>query len=638
MIYTTASGEYRDLAERIAADRNERVVEDVSEVRQTDEAVIYVDEPTAISESTLLSFQKRLLSSGPETGQFSVVTGYTPEDAANLYYGDADDRDGHSLVLQPGTPDGASVDDELTVLQYGDVNTEKLSRLCSDGLESLSLMIHGWSIHLNMSEGYLCGVPSSRDVDDYDNDHPPCVQDGEIECPFDEELLRAEEVTASHLFVASCMSMIDNNLYGLPVHVGMGLLRGAKSLVGPYRLATPLPVDPVLHHVLFRAGYDLNERCYVLNRNAHVNGSMAYPYVSFGNPEASIRTPSPSRYDTHVERNGERAYVDVDAIDTPVVDFTVPLDDLPVSDGRFYVRNHTQSEDLGTVFYSAFEEGDALRVLLFTGERLTDESIRVEIVPTPSGHAERERALASLENANRLKDLGMLTGKAKKQLDSFWHQLHDLPEETENERYDADAHRETDDHLRQLFGNVDGIRDELVQSVSDGPELKDKYSGHAVDDDVYVTELDCYDCGRRVFVKQVSDGFGTRRALSLCPRCGVLYDVPVEGRTTTPHHPTITGGDSRDELRTIEVSFENPADTNARITFCPYKKNAGPAEDDVPLFDPQSKEAELGPGETATVEFTVDTQTTDRDRMQVIVMVVANLEAYTARKWLLDIA
>lgn len=634
VVYAPTDGEYRAVAEAVADDRGERVVSALQSVEDPTAPVIYVGAPGDVSASDLLFLQERLCRKGPADAAFGVVTGLTPESARDLYF-ERQSGDDHVVVTDKQLPEGLEFGPHTTGVT-GSVSADRVASLADRRLESCSLETHGWSIHLTLSDGYVCGVPESLDVAAFEGPHPACVEDGERDCPLDGELVSAERLDAAHVFLGSCVSMIDNNLHGLPVHVGLGLLDGADSLVGAYRPAATHPIEAVLHHALLRAGYDLIERCYVLLRNSHVNSIMAYPYVPFGDPDAtSARAVDPS-YDATVERDGDRTLVRATDVDAHVVDVTIPDERVAPTDDRYYAWTSESDYSESPLCYTAFEVEDGVRLVVYAGDRITASSLELVVSPAPVASETRRVARDSLRRASASRDFNLLSGSATDQFDGLWHQVHDFPEKVSNEGYDATVAESVREEVERPFGNVRALKRHLLDIASEGFRLSDKYRTRAVDDDVFPEARACPVCGSRVFVKQVGDGTGTRRAIGHCTRCGPIYDVPTTAGDRSPPRPTLLVDSDREEtVRTVTVEFRNPADVEMRTAIRPFRVGAGTeTEEGESFFDPVTVETTLAPGERVEADFELDTGLVDTAKAHLGASVVGNLSAFEATVWL----
>lgn len=622
-------GPFRAVGERIANSRGEEICTSFDEVPDTG-SVIYVDAPDRIDEATLLALQQRMHERGPVEGGFSVVTGPTPDDALDFYERETSYEDEHGLLLW-NTPDDFDPDDQTTLLSEHDLTASNVADLAEDGLSSLSARIHGWTIHLHLREGYVCGFPSDPDEWSFDGQQPHCVQDGRKECPFDEELVAADEIDASHVFLRTCASTINNNKSSLPVHAPLGLLSGAESVIGPYRTNSGYPHEVLLHHSLLRAGYDVRERCYLLNRNGKLNDIAYLIYVPFGSPDAGFEPATEHTPDAQLQTDGhDLPTLQVTDVDNYVIDVTLPTAELPSTTDRYYLRQIDSTDDFSsTTYYAAFEEGDDLRVVIYSGTRMQAESLSFEIDANPIHQRKREVARKSLNNAQRLENFDLLTSKASDQLDNLWHQVRNLPVSISDERYKVRAYDRAKSKIREPFGNINGIRDQLLSTLSEGSRLHDNYAYRAIDHEVYASEDSCTYCGRPVAIKHISDGDRTERLFGVCPRCGYIYDVPTEGRTVSPTYPVVEKRVDEPPYE-ISVHFENPTDDELDATLFPVVLDLGDTFEGDPIFEPRYAEVEVGAGEQVDVSFGVDVDGLEPNQHYILAHVIANLEIYSA--------
>lgn len=304
VVYTTATDGFGDVARAVADARDERLVRDAETAREPDGTVVWVDHPEtmAAAEQDVVALQERLMQRGPEAGGFSLVTGYTPEDARALYFEETDASDADvSLFTDRFTPDRLPDTPEETTLVGDELTASRVGELTEEPVQSFSMSGSGRLIHIYLSEGVICGVPESLDVSEFDEPQPYCItEEFEVDCPLYGELLPADQIDAAHFFLLSCTHTLPNGASGLPVYPSLGMLQGADSMIGSYRVSASHPYETLFHHALFQAGYDLTERCYLLLRNDHENAIMAYPYIGFGRPDAGIDGHEPSaRVTTH---------------------------------------------------------------------------------------------------------------------------------------------------------------------------------------------------------------------------------------------------------------------------------------------------------------------------------------------------
>lgn len=634
VLLTSGPSAFDDLADEIAATRDDRVVTDLGDVAAS-ESVVYVGSASTISDGVLLDLQKRLLADGSDDGAFSVVTGHDADRARDLYYREGDCANDHALLLQKSSDLSVPADDDAAVHVDDDVSTATVRELCERKPASLNFNASAWPIHVNLSDGFICGYPESIDVSEYEGRQPFCVEEGARQCPLadDEDLVPAEQLAGSHVFFASCGSMIDNITTSVPVHVGLGLLDGAESLIGSYRPGPSLPYETLFHYSLLRAGYDLNERTYLLNVNSNVNGVMETPYVPFGRPDSRI-DPDPEPSFSLSEVDGRDVLLE--DIDGHVVDFTIPADGVPNADDRLYVRNLGEAITETPLYYLAFEDGEEVRVLLYTGSRMDVDSLHLRIDAELMANDRREVATAALENGELFRRIDMLDQKAEKQLLNLRKQLHNLQEPTEKEGHRVDVHHESTRQIDSLFGDLRALEGGLVEDLSDGYPERYQYASRSEDDDVFVADFDCHGCGRNVFIKQVSVGANAaKRALGECAYCGYIFDVPTEDGDREPTYPVPSGDlwGTDERYRDLTVRFSNPTDNHMRATFLPTLLRVGtetPSGDQI--FDPETVTRTLAPGQEVEVEFTIDAASVKEMQHYLRVTVLGNLQIYTGEE------
>lgn len=634
VVYTTDDDGFRAVAERIATERGEPLVTEFEATLRTEGAVVWVDAPAGFTEQQLFRLQQRMLEDGPERGAFSLVTGYTPDLAEGLYFDRVEDDGEDLLTFTRFPPSGVPDDPGTTVLTQGDATASAMADHTEDRLRSFQISAGGRRIHLYLSEGLICGVPETQDLDAYPEPHPYCITDGERDCPLSDDLLPAERIDASHVFILSCSPSIDNGV--LPAHVVMGLLDGAESLVGSYRVSANLPHELLLHHSLLADGYGANERCYLLSRNSHANQIMSHPYVSFGRPHAAVADPDDPRFEVDVTDDGRDLRVEVSDVDAHVVDFRVPEARLPETDDRLsatedrlWVRNLTDTD--ATVYYSVFEEDGDARVLVYTGDRMRTDHLELELSAHRARHLERRFAIDSAKNVSKTDELGFLTETASEHASKLKEQIRDFPEETSDERFDADAHAAVGPRIDSIHGHVAGVRDELCSFVQqEANYLYRVYGDHVVDEDVYPADRLCTICGERpTFVRQVATWSGdTKRLFDSCAECGHVFEVPASGRNPDPTYPLVSMDPQLDgpDRQPVEITFENPTDEPVRATFQPVVLHMDNEGND--YFDPERRTADLLPGESHTAEFTIDASLLPEDTYHVMGLVVANLQIH----------
>ena len=631
-MYTTDDEAFGELAERVARDRGEELHEEFGNVLAGDEPVVWVDSPSNFAEANLLALQQRLFDRGPEHGAFGLITGYTAAVAEDFYESRAETTREDLLLfsrhLAPVLPDTLPDSPTARLLVDDEATVDAVETGTGARLRSFQAAAAGREIHISVSDGYLCGFPESQRVEDFPGPQPFCVTDGERDCPLQGDLLSTEAIDAAHVFLLSCTTAIDNGSAGLPVHAAMGLLAGADSLIGSYRVSTSRPHELLLHHSLLASGYDVSERCYVLNRNADAHNLMAHSYVAFGRPDAAVADPHEPQFEVDVRSDGEIEITDIEGY---VVDVSLTADQVPSFADRLYVRTSTDVD--AEVYYTVFEEDDDVRVILYTGGLMQFDQLKLELSGDRAAHVEREIALASVNNLPHVDRLGFLPETVDEQVGQYESQVRSFIKQTRVEAFRTDAAEIADRQLASLQGHERAIRDAFLDRLLDNPSTPHRlYAPNTVADDVYTTDRRCPYCqDSPVFVEQVADWAGTRRRLlGCCGRCGPIYNVPARTRDTDPAYPVIhceldTNGERHQSL---DVSFENTTETPMRTTFQPvvdHMDNVGEG-----YVEPVRREVVLHPGEAHTAEFTIDTDRLPNYRYKIRGQVVTNLDLYTA--------
>lgn len=624
VVYTSHESNFERAAREIADHREEKLVHDAGGV-PSDEPVVYVEDMSEIDETTLVRFQRHQLRDSYTP--FSVVTGYTPDDALALYHRDLPDEGIHSLVML-GQHDYESSDPDCEILSGGDVTAENLRRQDERGLASFNISTHGWPIHLNLSRGLLCGFPEDVSVEEYPEPQPFCVQDGERQCPYDADLLPAREFHPSHAFLLSCGSVIDNGYSGLPVHVGAGLLSNVESLVGPYRMSGSYLIELFLHYALLKGGYNVSERVYLLNKNAHINDIRYCPYIPLGRPSAGLSGVDGEEA-TYSLRSADANRFELTDIDAPVIDVSLPIASSTGADDRNYVKLLNGVDE--DIYYLLFEEGDERRLIVYSTGRLVYDELRFEISNSPPCAEEVTQANRMLDNAERHANLDILNDTATRQLETLREQTRRFPEAVHAHNYNAQTYTKTEKRAGELLGNATAIHDELLSDIQDESKyLSHKYARRAIDHDIGRSDRTCARCERVLFLKHASDGRGTRRTMGTCPKCGMVFDVPAangewEGRPIVTGETIVTGG----ETTTITIRFTNPKDHPTRTTVCPVIRRRGNKTDDGrSIFEPEHQDLTVEGGETVDVEFDFRTAIVRDNQYIVLGYVISNLELY----------
>jgi hypothetical protein len=143
VVYTTDDGEFGAVAERIATDRDESVTSELAVALESDEPVVYVDDPSNVVEEPLLELQQRLLDRGPERGAFGVVTGYTPEAAEDLYFPGEESNGEDTLLFSRHPPEDLPDPPNATVFEKAGVTASNLQDLTDEKRRSFEIEAGG---------------------------------------------------------------------------------------------------------------------------------------------------------------------------------------------------------------------------------------------------------------------------------------------------------------------------------------------------------------------------------------------------------------------------------------------------------------------------------------------------------------
>lgn len=635
VVFTTPDRNgFGDLAGEIADDRGDRVVRNVDRIDEG-EPVLVVADSEELSDETALFFQRRLLEAGPTEGRFSIITGFTPDSARALYERESRSSGQHCLLMPQEDQEYASDDEDVTVLTRKNATVPELEALNERRLESLSAAMAAFSIHTYVTGGAICGVPTKHSVTDFEPPYPSCIEDGEMNCPLDKDLLHADQLEIPHVFLSSCLSMLPgNDVHGLPVHAGMNLLENAVSLVGPYHSTEMRTSQPILHARLLRAGYDTVERCYLLLRHAHALSISNYPFLPFGRPDATVSKPAPQEYDATIE-DGESTFLTVSDVDADVVDVTVPRDAVDGTENPLLLNRTDEHADT-SLYYVTFEEDDGIRVLVYSDSRIEADAIRFELVGRSETRREYERLASSLHNANALRELGIIGGDVDGHVTNLSNHVSGFEEHFRWERSHANAYRDTREQLGHVQDVADTVRDGIRKALDNRePNIfANDYITECLSVGMDVSDDPCDFCGRPVFDRfyRTLSGDATR-VVGTCPHCVVTYDAPVFGDREYAH--PYVGGEvefTPGTTSTVELTFENPLDERMEaeyfMWFCASDETHA-----APIFEPDVVSYTLDPGEEAAASFEVDPpENLPESNYTLYGYVIGNLDVYLNMK------
>lgn len=609
MVVYTSGGDhdYSTVAADVASDRGERVETELAAI-EGDETVLYVESPTRVREHDVVTLQKLLRPDG----SLGVITGRTPGEARSLYRRSDGDGDHDCLLLRGSPKDFETPDPDATVLAKDDATIANFRRLHDDGLRSLSFQVTGDNIHATFDDGYLCGFPSTPERFDFDGNQPSCAVDGTMDCPFDGTVIHADRISVPHVFLNGCPSPIDNNPENYPVNLTLGLLSNARGVLAPYRVLLVSPIQIALHHGLLRAGKTLSERMRVLNRSAEAATMEVAPYVAFGDPETSLAEPDPREYDVAIEWIDGECHATLTGVDTPIVELQFPRAKFhPDPRSGFYVRAVDGHVD--DLYFSAFPEGEDVRVFVFGWGTTTAEELRLRV----SSRSTLERAdVASLLRRTELLDrVGQLPGEARGQAREARNNYAGTSKYAKREPYNATVHRTLTARVENVRDALAAARDTVVDDLlnTGGSPFPSKFWDRTEAEAVTLRSSYCPYCGRDAVVQTLTDALGDlRRKQGRCPNCAYLFDVPeVGGRTEFPRVPTDVVGVPDDESGRLSVEFTSPYERRLEATVAVAPSGSTFADFEEPMFRPETVEVDLTPGESLEVGFEYDTTMVD---------------------------
>lgn len=610
-IFTTATdGPYAALAADVAADRDDDLVSNVSEIGRTD-PVRYVAPPDQISSDVLYRLVKDRMDAGTGAVNVALITGRTPAEARALYERSTESASvtetgtgtgtataTHHHVLLPDTDRAVTPAGSDASVRTGDDVT--VASVCDiDDAASVSAVLHGKNPYARLADGLLIGYPDSPDAFDFPSPQPPFVlntdSSGTPDIDVPSPSVRAERVTASQVFLNSCSSLLSGTNRGSdhPVHVALSLLSQAQTMIGTYRVTECIPFHGMLHHNLLQTGYPPAERAYLLNRAAATAGLESYPYLIAGDPWVSPSScSSPPDPDPHTHTSTydfewttasdtQRGTLKLFDATTPVIDLTVSSPDTrPAESGTHpYFLRLVDGQPADPLFYTAFREGEDVRILISAWGTVDADTLEFTVQSTRSvddpgltdiAARELDTSLpledipASVSEAERRAWAGPVNGSARSHLEEARFELRDSNNSLTSERTDPTAYTTTLAALNRTAEALGHAREAVSEEVLRGTDrlsLQDEYRNWTDATGGAALPGHCPYCGRTVHVATREDQFSpVARHLGRCPNCAYVWDVPADdGPTAVPElHGDFTGATG--EQIPVTISFRNPLD------------------------------------------------------------------------------
>lgn len=624
--------QYSELAVAIAEEHGDRIVSTIDSI-EPDDSVLYVDPPEEISESTLYKLYSRPSWKG--ISRTGVITGRTPDEAKALAYRDEDYGDEHGIVIR-GRNKSATCDDEKAhLLARDEVNPGRMEELCSANLSSLSMRVKARDIHAYMSDGIICGVPENPEAFDFDGNQPGCIVDGERNCIYSKDLLSAERLAAPHMFISGCSSPLANNSSGLPVNLGLAFLSNAVTLIAPFRPISVHQYHVALNYSLIRAGYTAGERTSLLNQTSAQGGFGLCQHVLFGRPDAVAAGTVEQSFDVNYTIADDECRILLEDIDAHVIDFSIPRGLFADGQDCFFLRLTPANQYDNELFYTNIVDDDNVRVVVWSWGSIDADSLEFEL--DTSRVLDSYPHAPSLNDARTYVDIGLISGKAKRQFQQARDQLKGVAYQHRHEPFDTKAHASTSDKLRQVSDGLSRARKSLVESLADRPGniLQARYANNMYTSDLSVKEEKCPYCHRDLHLQTATDVYErVERSLGVCPYHIYVFDAPTTAGA--PTYPTIHSEVSSFEYSgeyPFEVSFTNPQSRRLDATIVLRAM----ACNDEELITPAQRSVTIPAKETATVQFSLDANSFDPkltaiNRWLEAIAVTDDLQMYTGMR------
>lgn len=615
MIYSGECEDYEGLAEEIGNDHDHDIVENFDELENYDEHALIVCPFENVTDDLLLKFRRRLLRRGPEDGGFGIISARTAELAHSLYQRNDQDRE-HDVV--------ASFDrdrvyrDEQLIEDVDQLDIGKVKELNDDGIRSISLDTSGWSIHVRLGDGFLCGFPTSAAEEDFTGNQPYCVDAGEMNCPLDDEILHSDQLNVSHFFIDSCASVINNNHSEPPVHVGLGLLSQVETLIGSCSVVPSDQHEIVLNHALLLDGYEAAERCYILCKNSMSLDMKSHPYVLFGDPSSRI-TRGSSTDSVSVERTDSGYLIEAAPGNSHTIDVRLP----DVTSDRVYVSMDGQAEQDSEIYYTSFRDRGECRLIIYAPQFDPGQKYSFDVTTTPPAERMITVARSVLRGARESQSFSITDATIDNKVSNLSNQLAAVQEDIFESRFDVGTHERIEDRGENFRNDILSLQDSFIDFLDSFGMLHKKYGSAAMFDEVFYPDQDCHICGRELSLNVLTDPSNENyRAKGLCPKCGYIFDVPYDPGRSNPTYPVVSGNlvGVTDDSVDFTVTFEN-GDSPAIIRVVPILNDL---ENRREVFAPRVKTIDADPRQRVTSKFSLNTGQLEQNSYYVKCIVICN--------------
>ncbi|USZ70019.1 hypothetical protein NGM10_17635 (plasmid) [Halorussus salilacus] len=588
--------EYRQLASEIAGE-SESVYEITNP--KPSETNLVVSPPDRLVDLPLTEMYESLAAELEGSPRIGIITGRTVSEARSLYFDRTPAGDEDALVVRGiGDEPELGYEDSL-ILTGSDVTANGIKDITSDRFNSFSILANGKYIHQFLSGDYLCGFPSDEQEFEFTEPQPNCVGNGEMDCPKNGNIIKADTIEADHIFLNACNPILSETAIS-PVNVGLSLLSNATAMIASPRVIRVESLLVVLHHALIKAGYDAGERTYLLNRCAEGIGVERIPFLLFGRPEAVPPTNESGDWSLNIEHRPGRLEMRLENISAPIVDLELPL----IDPGDVHVTMDDGEKDLP--YHTIFKEGDHFRLLLFDWGYLEMESLNIQI---KTDRVSDE--FASELEALRSPDRPFFSKKTERQLENARNLIGGSSKYRRRAAFNTDARTELRERYERASDEIGRAMESFIDDMLANPprRLEATYLTDCTTDDIEHQYGECPYCGRAVTRRTYRDVLGViDRNVIDCVECAYIADTPYSFMAVLLHGTTQMEADSTPEW---ELQFQNPYDETVAISY--GITTSADTVDPESAYDPCRGRVTVEAGDLVRIPIQIDATQFDKD-------------------------
>lgn len=626
--------QFTDLAHEIAHEREETLIAP-SEI-STEDPIVVVAPPDNLDNSILRTLKQRSFKTEVGHQQYSIITGQTAESARNLYFNRSNTGTEHWMFFSRSDREWRSHDTDVTIFNES-IPRSEIKKMSEDHLLSLSLFTASSSMHINLGNELLCSIPKNTSTEIFSGDQPYCIEDSSFTCPYDNDIIHADDLNISHIFLPSCCSVIPNEEHDSPAYIGLNLLECSSSLIGTDWDTLFYDQELPLYHALLRSGYKITTICEILNRSAASVKGRQSPYIPFGHPSVGL-SRNPGTYNTTIENISDDTIVTIYDIDAPLID--IVIDDLPNS-SEYYVWYDGDGTLDVPLYYLTFKEEENTRLLIYGWGWLKGDQLQVRISCTPRDYHKRKRIQRCKQNIQSTLDLNVCSNKVQGQSNDLYNKSRGLSHLERKERYDLRTYRDITERLDMIERDIENISERVFEDIEPadphnpiGNYLKHISDENSVEDLVY-----CPYCDHSIQLQHVDDQWSTfSRAKGICPSCGDIFDIPYNAAEKSDLAFPILHIDknSSDQIIPIDISFEGVGCEGCRVltgiklfTNIAFDPSDRDDVDGTTLLNPRYRWETITKNGTQRSEFELDKSDLYSNKYWIAGYVISDLEIYS---------